>query len=343
MSEMRSTENGSADEPGSAGSRLSRQQAGEADSGGMPVDDRYAPAGHRQRGTDRDSEAPPGRAPVSPMVRRYLLAGELRRLRHAARLTHADVAARLSWPQAKVSKIEGARQSVGIDAVIALADICHADTEHRDRLVDLARSARERGWWESYRDVLPADVRQHIGFEAEAVTVKLFATETVPDLVQTRDYAEAVREVRLSDHSAAELERSLEVLHRRQQRVESGDVRLDLTIAESSLRREVGGRGVLAGQLDRLRELARREAVTVRVLPFSAGALATDEPFSLLSFELDLPATVVRTFGSSTALDDDPVTVEADRALLRRLSATALSPDDSLRWLEVAGRSLVGG
>lgn len=273
------------------------------------------------------------------MVRRHLLAGELRKLRHAARLTHADIAARLDWPQAKISKIEGARQHVGIDAVIALADICHAASEQRDRLVALAHSARQRGWWESYRDVLPPDVRQHIGFEAEAAAVQVFATEAVPELVQTAEYAAAIRAVRLADRSAVEVERSIEVLRRRQQRVESGEVRLDLTLAESSLLREVGGRDVLERQRGRLRELARREGVTVRVLPFSAGALASDEPFSLLSFDLEVPEAVVSTFGSSTSLIDDPAAVQNHRELLQRLRATALSPDDSIRWLDMTGTS----
>ncbi|MBB5070724.1 transcriptional regulator with XRE-family HTH domain [Saccharopolyspora gloriosae] len=323
MSEMRSTQHGRADDFGSGRSASD--------------DGRDVPAGIRREDLGRDLESPPGHASGSPMVRRHLLAGELRRLRHAARLTHADVAARLDWPQAKISKIEGARQHVGVDAVIALADICHAAAEHRDRLVALAHSARRRGWWESYRDVLPPDARQHIGFEAEAAAVQVFATESVPELVQTAEYAAAVKAVRLADRSAAEVERSLEVLRRRQQRVESGELRLDLTLAESSLRREVGGRGVLERQLGRLRELAQREAVTVRVLPFSAGALAADEPFSLLSFDLELPEAVVSTFGSSTSLIDDPVAVQNHRELVERMRAAALPPEDSVRWLEVAG------
>ncbi|MEU6131178.1 helix-turn-helix transcriptional regulator [Saccharopolyspora sp. NPDC047091] len=282
-------------------------------------------------------------AEPSPVVRRHLLAGELRQLRHAARLTHADVAQRLGWPQAKVSKIEGARQQVGVEAVIALADICHAGSERRDRLVELAHSARGRGWWESYRDVLPADVRAHVGFEAEAAEVREFAVEELPDLVRTDEYAAAVDAAREPERSPEEAARSLEVLRRRRQRVEDGAVRLDLVLAESALHREVGGPAVLARQLAGLRDLAERPTVTVRVLPFSAGAAAARTPFAVLSFELDVPEVVVSSNAGLVDLVDDPPVARTHHALLERLRAAALPPEDSVRLLHPAGRLTMSG
>ncbi|MFR9732225.1 helix-turn-helix domain-containing protein [Saccharopolyspora sp. MS10] len=271
------------------------------------------------------------------MVRQHLLAAELRKLRQAARLTHTDVASRLGWPQAKVSKIEGARQHVGIDAVIALADICHAGTEHRDQLVELARSARERGWWESYRDVLAADRRQQVGFESEAAVVRAFAVDVVPDLLQTEDYAAAVLEARRPGASTAELDRWREVLRRRRARLDDGGLALDLALGESALHREVGGPAVLADQLRWLRELAARPGITLRVLPFSAGALATDESFELLSFSLGLPDVVVRPAGAGVEMIEERGTVAAYSELLERMRASALPPEESARRI-AAGR-----
>ncbi|MCA1193449.1 helix-turn-helix transcriptional regulator [Saccharopolyspora sp. 6V] len=325
MDEMRS-----AADPGSTGRAPGGPEQDDRQQDGRQLDDRQL--------DDRQPRTEP-----SPMVRRHLLAGELRELRHAARLTHADVAQRLGWPQAKVSKIEGARQQVGVEAVIALADICHAGSDRRDRLVELAHSARGRGWWEAYRDVLPPDVRRHVGFEAEAVVVRAFAVEELPELVRTDEYAAAADDARAPERSSDAAERSLEVLRRRRRRVERGALALDLVLAESALRREVGGPEVLARQLDALRGLAELPTVAVRVLPFSAGALATGAPFSVLSFELDLPEVVVTSAAGATELADDPASAGAHHELLRRLAAAALPPEESVRWLRAEGSPAMSG
>ncbi|MBK0870328.1 helix-turn-helix domain-containing protein [Saccharopolyspora sp. HNM0986] len=272
---------------------------------------------------------------TSPTVRRHMLAAELKELRRAAGLTHVDVADRLGWPQAKVSKIEGSRQAVGVEAVIALADICHAEGRHREHLVSLAHQARGRGWWDSYRDVLPPEDRLYIGFEAEAADVRVFGTEVLPELVRTRDYAAAVLAARRSAEPAADSERSLEALEIRQRNLDSGGVPLDLVLAESALRRVVGGPDVLRGQWDRLLEIAARAEVTLRVLPFAAGALAADGPFTVLSFGADSPPAVVyRPALAVRPLLDSPTDVQVHQDAFDQLVESALDPEESVRLLE---------
>lgn len=48
-------------------------------------------------------------------------------------------------------------------------------------------------------------------------------------------------------------------------------VRIDITLRESVLRGVVGGRRVMAGQLQHLADLSTRPNVTVKILPFVAG------------------------------------------------------------------------
>lgn len=264
-----------------------------------------------------------------------MLAAELKELRRAAGLTHVDVADRLGWPQAKVSKIEGSRQAVGVEAVIALADICHAGGRRRDHLVSLAHQARGRGWWESYRDVLSTEDRLYIGFEAEAAAVRVFGAEALPELVRTREYASAVSAARRSAEPTADSERSLEALEIRQRNLIGGDVPLDLVLAESALRRVVGGPDVLRSQWDRLLGMATSGEVTLRLLPFSAGALAADGPFTVLSFGADSPPAVVyRPALAVRPLLDSPADVQVYQEAFDRLVESALDPDESVRWLE---------
>jgi transcriptional regulator with XRE-family HTH domain len=271
----------------------------------------------------------------SPAVRRRVLASELKKLRHSAGMTHVDVANRLGWQQGKVSKIESAKQGVAIEAVIALAEICHATPEHRDHLVELARHARAKGWWELYGDVLPPERKFYIGLEAEADSVCSYATETVPDLLQDHEYARAVLAARRSAKETDSLERRLEVLLERRGSLERRAVEIDSVIAESALRRAVGGAAVLQRQLGYLTELANRPNVRIRVLPFSAGAVPADGPFTVFGFRKEphpdiafIPTQVGCTYF------EEPPAVNSYLATMRRLESLSLTPEDSIRFIE---------
>lgn len=274
----------------------------------------------------------------SPVVGRHLLAAELKELRVDAGLTHVDLAQRLGWPQAKVSKIESARQGAGVEAVMAVADICHASDRHRDRLVDLAHAARGRGWWEAYQDVLAPAERTYVGFESEATTVHVFASEEVPEQVRTREYAAAVLAARgVADDEV--VRRSLEALERRQRELVAGGVRLELVLTESALRRSVGGAEVLRAQQECLLESAG-PGVVLRVLPMGRGALPVSAPFALLSFEADRPPQIAQRPGPVPGeLVQSPAEVAAYRDAMNRLVELALGPEESVRWLreEVVG------
>lgn len=283
---------------------------------------------------------------ASPVVQRRVLAGELKNLRRSAGLTHVDVANRLGWQQGKVSKIESAKQRVGVDAVIALAEVCHATPEQRDRLVGLARAARQKGWWESYGDLLPPTERLYVGLEADADRVRIFAVETIPDLLQTPDYATAVLSARsLREHPAGDgaLERRLDLLLERQRAVlEQRVVQVDSVIAESALRRVVGGRSVLGTQLGHLARLASQASARIRVLPFTAGAIPVDGPFTILGFgENPHPETAFVPSRQGYVCFDQVPEVKPYSEALCALESLSLSPDESIRLLRDQEHALV--
>ena len=62
----------------------------------------------------------------------------------------------------------------------------------RERLQVLNRGARERGWWDKYRDDISATYLDYVGFEAGAAFIRQFEAGFVPGLLQTPEYAEAV-------------------------------------------------------------------------------------------------------------------------------------------------------
>lgn len=243
------------------------------------------------------------------------------------------MAQRLGWQQGKVSKIESARQGVGVEAVMALADICGADRGQREWLVQLAHDARAKGWWESYVDVLPAGGSTCVGFEAGAATICSFSTETVPELLRTSEYAAAVMAAR---GGAGGLERRLELLLARQRAsVEERATELDVVLSEAAVRRTVGGSEVLWEQLRHLVDLGRRPHVTLRVLPFSAGVIAADAPFSVLGFgDEPHPDVVCVPDEIPCPSPTEPEEIDGYRRTFRTLQSQSLSVEDSRRLFE---------
>lgn len=284
----------------------------------------------------REVAPSPGAKLVSPTLRRRVLASELKRLRLSAGLTHVDVAHRLGWQQGKVSKIESAKQGVGIDAVIALAEVCGATPQQRERLVELAREARARGWWEGFADVLPPERKVYVGLEAEADVIRGFAAELIPDLFQTRDYAESAMG-RGASAQGSILERRLELLLQRQQHVlEDRETEFDFVLSESALHRASG----VEQQLRRLSEVVARPEVRLRVLPFSAGAVPVEAPFSILEFRQNAHPDIVFVTGRVDCVYfEEAPEVAAYREALAELEALSMTREDSAAFVEeVVGR-----
>src|SRR5699024_893018 len=81
------------------------------------------------------------------------------------------------------------------------------------------------------------------------------------------------------------VERRLELLLRRQSTVLApGGADVQVVLSESAVRRRVGGAEVMGEQLAHLTELAERERVALRLLPFDAGAVPVNGSFTVLGF-----------------------------------------------------------
>jgi transcriptional regulator with XRE-family HTH domain len=106
--------------------------------------------------------------PGSPMVRRRRLAAELRSIRESRGKSGDAVAAALKWSPSKVSRYELARTGLKPHEVEKLLDYYEVTGSRRAHLLELARDAARKGWWEDFSDELSTDFQQYIGFEQEA-------------------------------------------------------------------------------------------------------------------------------------------------------------------------------
>ena len=276
----------------------------------------------------------------SPTVRRRRIAGELRRLREAAGLTHEDVAAELGWHRSKLGRIEGAQfVRLSLTDLRALLDLYGVrDRTERTALETMAKQARERGWWYSYSDVLPNPHATYIGLEAEAVSIRTFQAQLVPALLQTKEYSRAVvRATRMTTRDNDESRRFLELLTARQELLaRQPPVKLWTVLDQAVLRRQVGGKAVMLAQLERLREAADLPHVTLQVLAEEAGEHAALEgSFTILAFPEQADPDVIYLDAATGGIylekpeDRDRYTAVFDHAI-----AAALSPKDSLALIQ---------
>jgi transcriptional regulator with XRE-family HTH domain len=126
---------------------------------------------------------------VSPTLRGRRLAVELMRRREASGLSREEVARRLEWSTSTSFRIETGRSRPQPGNVRVLLDLYGVTGPERDGLIQLAREARQPGWWHSFRDVLPNPYEVYIGLEAGAATIRNFEPVVIPGLLQTPDYA----------------------------------------------------------------------------------------------------------------------------------------------------------
>jgi hypothetical protein len=224
----------------------------------------------------------------SPTVKRRRLAAELRRHRDAAHLTIDEVAERLEWSTAKISRIENARVSVlPRDVKFLLTTYGLTDTDEAwELLLTLARESRQRGWWQQFGEAVPDWFEVYVGLEAEAATIFAYDAEFVPGILQTEDYAWAIHRAQLPSATNTEIDRLVKVRMARQETLRSSDVpQLWLILNEAVIRRMVGNDSIMREQLDHLIEAATFPNLTLQVIPYSAGAhAAMDGSFILLGF-----------------------------------------------------------
>ncbi|GGV10002.1 transcriptional regulator [Actinomadura cremea] len=221
-----------------------------------------------------------------PSVRQRRLAAELRRLRESKRLTGDDVADRLAWSTAKVSRLENARTGAKIADVRRLLDLYEVGGDRRDDLLALARDAEERGWWEDYRD-LPRPLADFIALESEASAVREWGSSVFPGLLQTEAYARHVIGgwSALATLPPQELWRRVEVRMRRQSLLRGPrPLELSVVLDEAVLQRLIGDPEVMRAQLEQLCAFTELPNVTVQILPLGVAHSVLAETFIILEF-----------------------------------------------------------
>jgi transcriptional regulator with XRE-family HTH domain len=275
----------------------------------------------------------------SPTVRRRRLAAALKRLREQSGMTADEAARQVGISKSALSRIENAQVSVMPPVASKLLELYGVESPDIEALVQVAREARKRGWWQAYDDVLPEWFEVYVGLEAEAAEIKKFEPQLVPGLLQTADYARAVVRVEHPDAPDEEVNRRVELRMKRQET--SKPPRLWVVLDEAALRRPVGGNEVMRAQLQRLVEAAKVPGNTIQVLAFAAGEHSSmGSSFSILSFPepTDPGVVYVETRAGSLYLEGQQV--REYTAVFQHLVATALGQKESTAMIAGAIKQL---
>jgi transcriptional regulator with XRE-family HTH domain len=264
-----------------------------------------------------------------PTVLRIVLGSQLRRLREQRQITCEEAGEAIRASHSKISRMELGRVRFRRRDVADLLGLYGVeDVVETESMLALADRANEPGWWHSYSDILPNWFEVYIGLEEAASRIRAYEVQFVPGLVQTEDYARAVTLLGHPDAPGHEVERRVGLRMRRQSLLAGEDPpHFWAVVDEAVLRRPLGGRSVMRGQLRHLIEITESPNVTLQVVPFELGGhAAAGGPFSILRFaERDLPDVVYLEQLTSALYLDKREDVDHYLAVMERLCVGAES------------------
>jgi transcriptional regulator with XRE-family HTH domain len=276
-----------------------------------------------------------------PIVRRRQLGSALRHYRLAADLTVTAAASRLLVDPSKISRIENAQRSASVRDVRDLCDIYDVTDEAiRDQLMELAVGSRKRAWWQEAN--LPPALQTLIGMEGSARRIIEFEVLAIPGLLQTPDYARSITPLYLRV-DAMEAQMAIDARMRRQQIFDQEHPpQFDVILDEAVLHRMVGGRAVMREQIDHLIKMADAPLVTLRIIPFEAGAhVGMTGGFIILEFASVGSLQVAQAVQSVVYLEafnahsyhDQPAEIKKYLAAYQQLTSQAADERDSRKLL----------
>lgn len=279
--------------------------------------------------------APPTHA-GGPTARRIVLGAQLRRLREAAEISRADAGYSIRGSESKISRLELGRVSFKDRDVADLLTLYGVNDDlERAAFLEMVKRCNEPGWWHRYGDLMPNWFQDYVGLEESAARIQTYEVQFVPGLLQTEDYARAIVSHGRPELITEEALRRVALRMRRQKLLARTDApRLWAVIDEAVLHRPIGGRTVMAGQIDKLLEATKLPNVTLQIVPYRLSGYAAEGAFSMLRFaEAELPDLVYIEHLTGALYLDKQDEIELYSRVIDRLMVDAETPDHTRQVL----------
>jgi hypothetical protein len=253
-----------------------------------------------------------------------------------------EVVGILSSTSAQMSQVEAGLSGVSEERLRRLAALYGCGDEALiEALVEMATD-RTRGWWEEYRDVLPAEFLDLAELESHARFIQVIATAHVPGLLQTEEYARAVFGYWVPPLPDRELELWVGYRMRRQQiLLRDSAVPYEAVLHESVLRTRVADRRVARAQLDELVRQSEHPGVSVRVIPFDVDGFAgASSSLMYAGGRVPMLDTVQRDTPYGSAFLDAAAQLHDMRTLFRKVEEASLDPIRSRDFIHRLSKEL---
>ncbi|MDL4816272.1 helix-turn-helix domain-containing protein [Actinomadura opuntiae] len=245
---------------------------------------------------------------------------ELRAYREAAGLSRPELAEKLGYTPQRIGQVESGQNGPSEDFAKD-CDTCFATNGTFHRIWE---------WMQRFGRlaVLPPGFRPYAEAERDASYVKAFAPLLMPGLLQTPEYARAVLEV---GQRAEKLEELLTARMERQDLLTRDESPFFLfVLSEYALRRVVGDREVMRGQLERLLSLATEPHITFQVIRDDAPVYQASG-FVLLEFPERPNMCYMDSAGGYGPLLETPRDVNERAVAFDQVRSAALPAGDSVR------------
>lgn len=247
---------------------------------------------------------------------------ELRAYREAAGLSRPQLAQRLGYTPQWIGQVESGQNGP-------------SDNFARDCDTFFSTNGTFYRIWEWIQElgrlqVLPPGFRPYAEAEGDASYVKAFAPLLVPGLLQTPEYARTVLKV---GQRVEKLEELLTVRMDRQVLLTRADSPLFLfVLSEYAVRRPVGGREVMCGQLEHLLTVAGEPHITLQIVRDDAPVYQASG-FVLLEFEERSQMCYMDSGGGYGPLLENPRDVNERAVAFDQVRSAALPAGDSVRFI----------
>lgn len=261
-----------------------------------------------------------------------LLGRTLRRLREQSRMTQEEVAARMRFSTAKMSRLEQG-QLPNYHEFLAMLDLFGVIVSDYDDYVRMFDRAQERGWWHAYG----LDDKGFVSLEAEASEVRNYQFGYIPGLLQTEAYMRGSYAAARVPLPPEKLENEVAVRLRRQQRLtEDPLLSLHAIVDESVLWRAIPDTEGFRAQLRYLIEQSQLPTVTLQVIPRSVAAHpGRAGSFVILRFPIpDEPEIGYVEHGFGSFQTEKASEIRAARLTFQHLEGRALDQTESLALIE---------
>ncbi|MEU5428299.1 helix-turn-helix transcriptional regulator [Streptomyces olivoreticuli] len=279
---------------------------------------------------------------AAPTARQRRLGSELRKMREHAGLSVADAGKELGADRTRISNTEAGRLGVSAERVRTFASIYAApDSAYVDALAGMAEE-RGKGWWEESRGTLSTGALDLAELEHHASSLTVLQVVYIPGLLQTEEYARAVFGQAVPKLQPIDVQRRVSYRMQRKRVIERDPATTcTFVIHEAALRMIFPGADGQRRQLERLVEMSDQQGVSIRVIPFAAGAFPGAN--SSLTFAAgpvpQLDTVALDTAHGSVFLDAE-AHLENYRSILRSTLKTSLASREARDFIHNIAKQL---